>query len=178
MRSVIYGAAVSLDGFIAGIDDETDWLRWSDDVAEVSNATLAGADTILMGRRTYEAAVAAGLRSYPGFRNVVFSRTLDAGAYPEVEVIATDAVAWVEDLRRRTGKDVVLMGGGELARSLVAAGLVDAIGVNVQPIILGGGVPLLPAIGRRVSLSLRETKVLSGGCVYALYSVHHDGDAR
>ena len=170
-RKIVYGAAVSLDGYIAGPHDEVDWLQWTDDVAELSQATFARADTVLMGRRTYEVGVRAGMRSFPGMRNVVFSSTLDPADYPEVEIIADDAVTFVRALRADAGGDIIVMGGGELARPLLVAGLIDEIGVNVQPVVLGAGVPLLPEIGTRVALELIESRVLSGGCVYSMYRV-------
>ena len=170
-RKIVYGAAVSLDGYIAGPDEEVDWLNWSDDVAQLSQATFANADTVLMGRRTYEAGVRAGMRAFPGNRNIVFSRTLDPAEYPEVEIVPGDAVDFVRRLKEEPGGDIILMGGGELARPLLAAGLVDEVGVNVQPIVLGAGVPLLPAIGRRIALELIESRVLTGDCVYSLYRV-------
>jgi dihydrofolate reductase len=173
MRKIVYGAAVSLDGYIAGPDEEVDWLQWSDDVAAISQATFAHADTVLMGRRTYEAGVRAGMRAFPGQRNIVFSGTLDPAEYPEIEIVRDDVVDYVRRLKESAGGDIILMGGGRLARPLLAAGLVDEVGVNVQPIILGAGAPLLPEIGARVGLELIESRVLSGGCVYSLYRVTH-----
>ena len=170
-RKVVYGAAVSLDGYIAGPNGEVDWLNWSDDVAAISQATFEHADTVLMGRKTYEAGVRAGMREFPGQRNVVFSTTLDAAEYPEVEIVREGAAGFVRELKAAPGGDIILMGGGELARTLLAAGLVDEVGVNVQPIILGSGIPLLPELGTRVALELIESRVLSGGCVYCMYAV-------
>lgn len=175
MRKVIYGAATSLDGFIAGPNEEVDWLQWTPDVTEISRATFRDADTVLMGRRTFEAGVRAGMTAFPGMRTVVFSRTLDHAPYQEVEVVRDDAVDYVRAMKRDSGKDIILMGGGALARALLAGGLVDEVGVNVQPIILGGGVPLLPDVGERIPLELIESRVLSGGCVYATYRIPHPG---
>ncbi len=76
MRLVTYGAACSLDGYIAGPGHEVDWLKWSEDVAALTNALWARIDTVLMGRRSYEVAVSSGLTAYPGVQNIVFSRSL------------------------------------------------------------------------------------------------------
>ena len=171
MRSVVYGAAVSLDGYIAGPKGEIDWLHWSADVTEISVATFRNADTIVMGRKTFEVGVRAGMTAFPGKHTIVYSRTLDPAAFPEVEVVRADATEHVRRLRSEAGGDIILMGGGELARPLLAAELVDEIGVNVHPIVLGAGVPLLPEIGTRIALQLIESRVLSGGCVYSMYRV-------
>ncbi|HJU64155.1 MAG TPA: dihydrofolate reductase family protein, partial [Gemmatimonadaceae bacterium] len=98
MRKVTYGAACSLDGYIARADHGVDWLHWSEQVQALSNEYWATIDTVIMGRRTYEVAVAIGTRAYPGVRNIVFSRTLEASAHPEVEVIDADATEYVRAL--------------------------------------------------------------------------------
>ncbi len=77
----------------------------------------------------------------------------------------------MRNLKAEPGGEICVMGGGLIAKELIAADLIDEIGVNVQPVILGGGVPLLPPGGRRVQLILKESRVLEGGCVYALYKV-------
>ncbi|MDQ3124705.1 MAG: dihydrofolate reductase family protein [Pseudomonadota bacterium] len=61
------------------------------------------------------------------------------------------------------------MGGGELAGSLIAGGVVDEIELNVNPILLGGGAPLFPAGGERLGLTLRGARPLAQGCVLMSY---------
>jgi dihydrofolate reductase len=63
------------------------------------------------------------------------------------------------------------MGGGELAQSLLAAGVIDEIGLNVHPVLLGSGVPFFRDPGRRISLELAESRVIDGGCVLSTYRV-------
>lgn len=171
MRKVTYGAGCSLDGYIARRDHGTDWLHWSQDVQTLSSEYWATIDTVVMGRRTYEVAVANGTPAYPGVRNIVFSRTLDPAAHPDVEVVGDDAAAFVNDLRSTPGTGICVMGGGELARSLLQAGLVDEVGVNIQPIVLGEGIPLLPGPLPEVRLELLRSQMLDGGCAYLLYRV-------
>jgi dihydrofolate reductase len=171
MRTVTYGAACSLDGYIARRDHGTDWLRWSKDVERLSSEYWATIDTVIMGRRTYEVAIANGTRAYPGVRNVVFSRTLAPAAHPEVEVVAEDAAAFVHELRATPGRGICVMGGGELANSLLRAGLIDEVGVNIQPVVLGAGIPLLPAPLPELRLELVRSQMLDGGCTYLLYRI-------
>ena len=171
MRTVTYGAGCSLDGFIADPHDGVDWLRWSADVQRISAEFWDTIDTVVMGRRTYEAALASGTRAYPGARNVIFSRTLDSSLYPEVEV-ERDAVSTLSRLRQREGKGIAVLGGGVLASALLKAGLLDGIGVNIHPILLGAGIPLFsPSLGSK--LRLRRLEQLEGGCIYALYEVEY-----
>jgi dihydrofolate reductase len=173
MRTLLYGAACSLDGFIAGPNDEVDWLKWSDDVAAISKSVWNRVDTVLMGRKTYNAAAALGTRAYPGVANYVFSRTLAPEAAPEVTIVAEDAVAFVRALKEQPGADICLLGGGELARSLLNADLIDEVGVNIQPVLLGSGIPLLPGATERHSLKLIESRRIAGDSVYILYRVEN-----
>jgi dihydrofolate reductase len=171
MRTLLYGAACSLDGYIAGPHGEVDWLHWSDDVAAISKTVFDRVDTVLMGRKTYDAAVRMGTRAYPGVTNYVFSGTLAPEAAPEVNVVAADAVSFVRALKEQPGAGICLLGGGELARSLLDADLIDELGVNMQPVLLGSGIPLLPGASRRHALKLIESRPIAGDSVYILYRV-------
>jgi dihydrofolate reductase len=174
MRKVVYGGACSLDGFMAGPQGELDWLHFSKDVQKEMARTWASSDTLLFGRKTWEGAVARGDGSgAPGVKSYVFSRTLTSIAHPGVELIRDDAGAFVRALKSQVGKDIVVMSGGSLARSLLDAGVVDEIGLNVHPVLLGGGVPaFVNGIGR-TGLELTECRKLDGGCVLLIYRVKH-----
>jgi dihydrofolate reductase len=174
MRTVTYGAATSLDSFIARADHRVDWLHWSADVAAITNAMWPGFDTIVMGRKTYEIAVAAGMSSYPNMKNYVFSRTLATDSASEVEIVPDDAAVFVERLKQQAGKGICLIGGGELANSLFAADLIDEVGLNIHPIILGDGIPMFHELQREIRLKLTESRVLDGGCVLVNYRVMRD----
>jgi dihydrofolate reductase len=158
MRKVLYGGAMSLDGFIAGPNGEHDWIVMDPDIdfAEMT----ARFDTFLIGRKTFEAMRRMGTdaRPTPGIQNIVFSRTLRPGQYPHV-TISADAERVVSDLRAKPGKDIALFGGGELFRSLLAAGLVDGVGVSLIPVLLGGGIPFLPSPAERATLKLRTHRI-------------------
>jgi len=187
MRTITYGGAVSLDGFLAGADGSIDWLHFSPDVQRVMADYWKTVDTILMGRKTYAVAAQSGgaqssaesgaksrtrrATRQPALRTYVFSRTLEAIDQPGVELVRSDAAAFVRDLKARPGKDICLMGGGELAQSLLAADLVDEVGLNIHPVLLGTGIPVFRDPGQRVRLALTECRTLDGGCVLANYRV-------
>lgn len=190
MRTVTYGGAVSLDGFLAGVDGAIDWLHFSKDVQQVMSDYWKDVDTILMGRKTYEVAAAQGRPSGKhakkakgrtkkngtaknAMRSYVFSRTLKSIEGPGVELVSGDAVEFVRDLKRRPGKGICLMGGGELATSLLAADLVDQIGLNIHPVLLGSGVPTFRDPAHRIKLTLTECRTIEGGCILANYKVLH-----
>lgn len=171
MRKITYGAACSLDGYIARRSGEVDWLLWSSDVTRLSAGYLSGVDTILMGRKTYEAGRAQGARAEPRFANYVFSRTLETPPEANVTIVREDAVEFVAALKKQPGRDICLMGGGELAHALLSADLVDEVGVNIHPVLLGEGIPLFLPMPREVELELIQTERIARGCLYALYRV-------
>jgi dihydrofolate reductase len=106
-------------------------------------------------------------------RTYVFSRTLKEIDDPGVELVKTNATEFVRELKNGPGKRICLMGGGELAQPLIAADLVDEIGLNIHPILLGAGIPTFRDPGHRVKLTLTECRQLDGGCVLANYKVLH-----
>jgi dihydrofolate reductase len=182
MRKVTYGGGVSLDGFLAGPGGEIDWLHFSPDVQQIMADYWKNIDTILMGRKTYEVAIAmrpprkpssrkTAKRKEPTMTTYVFSRTLQRLEEPGAELVRTDPCAFVRDLKNRSGKDICLMGGSELAQTLLAGGVVDRVGLNIHPVLLGAGIPVFRDAGRRIALDLLECRPLHGGCVMATYDV-------
>jgi dihydrofolate reductase len=141
MRRVRYSVAMSLDGFIAGPDGQNDWIVMDPEID--FRVLMSSFDTILMGRRTYDASRGHAGGGMPGINAYVFSRTLKQKDCAGVTVTA-DAPGTIGELKSKAGKDLWLFGGGGLFRSLLEQGLVDAVEVTVVPVLLGGGVKLLP----------------------------------
>lgn len=170
-RKVTFGGANSLDNYLARPDHAVDWLMWGDEAAAVMADFWKTIDTVLMGRKTYEVAARSGMGGgYRGVTSYVFSRTLeDPGS--GVVVVREDAAEFVRQLKGRDGKDICLMGGGELARSLFEAGLIDEIGFNIHPVLLGSGIPLFHPMSRQIDLELLECRPFRNGCVYVTYRV-------
>ena len=158
MRLVRFGGAMSLDGYIAGPSGEYDWIVID---PEIDFAGMAAQfDTYLIGRKTFEMMCRTGsdANPVPGVQNIIFSRTLDPADYPDV-IIRDDAAGAVTELKRQPGKDIAIFGGGELFGSLLSANLVDRVELSVMPVLLGGGVPLLPSPADRARLKLRKHRV-------------------
>lgn len=172
MRVVRYNVAASLDGYIAGEHGEFDWIP--DDPTVDFEAIFASVDTILLGRHSYEVMRGtAGPSPWASSTRVyVFSRTLRPEEHPGVNVVADDEAGVVAALRAEEGDgEIWLFGGGELFGSLLAVGQVDRVEVTVVPVLLGGGVPLLPPGGRRTALTLVDTRRYPSGMVSLIYSV-------
>lgn len=174
MRKVTFGAANSLDNYIARKDHSVDWLLWGKEAAAVMSEYWKTIDTILMGRKTYEVALQMSKgksNPYPGIKSYVFSRTLPKTRRKGVEIISEDAAGFVRELKSREGKDICLMGGGEFARTLLEAKLIDEIGFNIHPVLLGSGIPLFHQINCQLDLELLECRPFENGCVYVTYRV-------
>lgn len=168
MRRVRYQVACSLDGYIAGPNGEIDWITGGDDFD--FDALLSQFDTLLMGRRTYEA-LPDGAGGYGASRIVVASRTLRPEDHPDIEIVGTGLAERVATLKEMPGKDIWLFGGGELFRTLLEAGLVDTIEPAVIPVVLGGGVPMYPVSGTRTRLTLTGHQRYEGGMILLEYRV-------
>jgi len=181
-RTVIYGGACSLDGFFAGKDGAMDWLHYSKDVEEIVRKSWSTADTILMGRKTWDFSVAAGGGGeMPGVsinKTYVFSRTLKSVSGKDTELVTTDAGEFVRTLKAQPGKDIIVMSGGNFATSLLQAGVIDEVGLNIHPVLLGAGVPAFLDPGSRVKLELTECRQLDGGCVLVTYRVKRGARPR
>ena len=176
MRSLVYSVAMSLDGFIVGPNDEYDWIV--QDPTFDFGALWSRFDTLIMGRRTYEVAIK---RFNPiekmGKKVVVVSTTLDSSHHAGATIIRNGVAEAVALIKAEPGKDIWLMGGSILFRSLVDAGLMDRVEVTVIPVMLGSGVPLVPA-GERHQLFLEECKSYPSGVITLKYSITTGGAMR
>jgi len=185
MRKVTLGLANSLDNYIARKDGGYDWLRWSKEVAEISAKFMKTIDTLLIGRKTYEVMLAAGQTSYPGSKNYVFTRSKKKGAeltrtlarlkkpVKNVQVISGSAAAFVKELKQQKGKGIVIFGGGDLAKNLFEADLIDEIVLNIQPVLLGSGIPLFHEMTKQINLKLLNSRPLKDGGLAVTYRVKH-----
>lgn len=175
-RTLRYSVAASLDGYIAGPKGEFDWIVIDPDID--FEALYASFSAIVMGRRSYEVYASTGGGASSRQPVYVYSRTLPEGDRKGV-TFARDAVSHVRRLKAAAdGKPIWLWGGGALFRELAAAGLVDGVDVAVIPVLLGGGVQLLPTPGPRLSLQLRAHRLYpKTGTLFLEYDVRSPKDS-
>ena len=148
---------MSLDGYIAAPGGAYDWIPEDPDI-DFADLFLQF-DTAVMGRKTFETALAQGGEILPGLKVIVYSRTLQAADYPSVTIINTDPVEHIRSLKAAPGKDIWLYGGGALFHTLLEAGTVDTVEPAVVPVLLGDGIPMLPAPYLKTTLSLKRHRL-------------------
>ena len=167
MRSVVLGLGISLDGYIARPDGAVDFLFMPKDYSMAP--FFATIDTGIMGRKTYDAARKMGGSFGTSMMSYVFSRSEPPGERDGVVFVNESPAAFVERLRTKRGKNIWLMGGGELAREFLKADLVDELNIGLVPVLIGGGIPLFPARFPQREFKLVENKTYSKGMIALKY---------
>ena len=164
--------AVSADGYIARADGGVDWLHDYDPVEFGYNDFYAGLGHIVMGRASYEQARAFGPDwPYAGKACTVVTSQALSGLPAGVRTHSADFAALAHELRRATsGGDIWLFGGARLWAGFLSVGAVDRFELYVIPVLLGQGMPLLPA-AQDVRLALRESETLTRGVMKLVYDV-------
>jgi dihydrofolate reductase len=170
MRQIRYVVTASLDGYIAGPNGEVDWIVPDPDFD--FRALVNQFDTVLLGRHSFELTQRPDAPPWPpGISVYVFSRTLRQRDHPQVTIVADKLEETLAALRAKSGKDIWLWGGGSLFQSVLDAGLVDTVEIAVRPVLLGGGIPLLPPPAKQANLKLTAHEVSKTGVVTLRYVV-------
>ena len=173
-RNVIVHIAASADGYIAGPDGGLEWLTSRPAPAGFygMSAFMRSIDTKVLGRKTYEASLRLGAKFDTKTRNVVFSHHAPPADAPSgVEFVNGAIGSFVSRLRERPGKDVWLMGGGELIASFLDEDAIDEFVISVVPVLIGDGIPLLARRHRHVPLDLHSAERFEDGLVQLRYQV-------
>jgi dihydrofolate reductase len=169
MRKVILGVGISLDGHIARPDGSVDFLFMPKDYSMAP--FFRRIDTGVMGRKTYEAGLkmGGGNMSSPGMKCYVFSRTLESGERNGATIVAESPKQFLANVKQKKGKDIWLMGGGELTREFLREDQVDELYLGVVPVLIGEGIPAFPGGFPQRGFKLVENKSYSKGLIALLY---------
>jgi dihydrofolate reductase len=187
MRKVIYSPFVSLDGMIEGPNRELDWHIIDEELHRFVNEQQSAVDTHLYGRRMYEAMVywetdqgpsqpeyvLEFARIWKQMRKIVFSRTLEQ-VQGNARLVRDNVAEEITKLKAQPGKDMVV-GGANIASSLMRLGLIDEYRLFIHPVVLGSGTPMFPALGDKIKLRLVETRTFGFGVVYLCYQRADEG---
>jgi dihydrofolate reductase len=169
MRSVVLALGISLDGYIARRNGAVDFLFMPKDYSMAS--FFASVDTAIMGRKTLDAGLKMSGGSLPRSHMAmyVFSKAKPPGERDGVIFVNEPPATFIPKLRKRPGKDIWLMGGGDLARAFLDADLVDRLQLGVVPVLLGDGIPLFPSGFPQRDFTLRENKTYTRGLIALTY---------
>jgi dihydrofolate reductase len=178
-RNVIVHIATSADGYIARPDGDLEWLtsRPAPDGFYGMNAFMRSIDTKVLGRKTYEVSLRMGAKFDSQSRNIVFSRRAPPADAPSGVEFVNDAIGpFVSRLREHPGKNIWLMGGGELIASFLDEQAIDEFVISVAPVFIGDGIPLMARRHRHVPLDLHAIERFDDGLVQLHYRVQkHSG---
>ena len=188
MRELKYYVACTVDRFISREDGSFDFfLTQGEHIADLFesfpetipahlrdslgiHASNKWFDAVLMGRRTYEVGSSVGVTNpYPHLKQYLFSRTITESPDENVELVSEDSLSTVKELKKQTGKDIWLCGGGNLATTLFPE--IDELILKVHPILLGTGVPLFSGVVKQTDLELCDSKSYSNGFLLLRYRV-------
>jgi len=185
MRNVIQLAHISLDGFMAGPDGDMSFITMNEEIADYAYPLMDTVDTAVYGRTTYQmmesywpgqldskeasAHERKHARWYMNVTKLVASRTLPAGTDPKLRIYKDDIVEQLAAEKRRPGGDIMIFASPTLVHTLAAHDLIDEWRLNVQPVVVGRGLPLFAPAGHRIQLQLRSTKTFSSGVIATHY---------
>jgi dihydrofolate reductase len=172
MRKVIFSLGLTLDGYIARLDGSVDFLFMPKGYSMAP--FLKTVDTVIMGRKTYEVAKAMGGGFDRKVGYYVVSRSLPPGKRDGVTFTADSPADLIAKVRKEQGKDIWLMGGGELTRDFLRAGLIDEVHLGIVPVLLGEGIPAFPAGFPQCEFNLLENKAYAQGFVSLKYERRRD----
>jgi dihydrofolate reductase len=173
-RNVIVHIATSADGYIARPDGDLEWLtsRPAPKGFYGMNAFMKSIDTMLLGRKTYDVSLRMGAKFDSKSRSIVFSRHAPPADAPSGVEFANGAIGpFVSRLREQPGKDIWLMGGGELIASFLDEQAIDEFVISVVPVFIGDGIPLIARRHRHVPLDLHSVERFEDGLVQLHYRV-------
>ena len=174
-RNVIVNIGTSADGFIARPDGDLEWLtsRPAPKGFYGMGDFVKSIDTKVLGRNSYEASLRLGAKFEPPTRYIVFSRQpRPADAPLGVEFVSEAIGPFMRHLREQPGKDIWLMGGGDIIASFLDAQAIDEFVISVVPVFIGDGIPLIARRHRQVLLTLLSTEEFPDGLVQVRYALH------
>ena len=185
MRKLLFFMHTSLDGFVAGLNGEMNWINIDETMFDFVGTMTDKADTALYGRVTYEMRQsywpAAGDKPdaskhdkersawYNKVSKVVLSTTLNGKRLVNTTVISNHLADNINKIKRKEGKNILIFGSPAASHSLLSEGLIDEFWLFVNPVLLGKGMPLFKGIREINKLNLIETKIFSSGVIALHY---------
>ena len=184
MRKLVASFFISLDGVVQGPGPGDDfelagWTMpyWDDDIAAFADAAMQAADTLLLGRVTYQGFAAAFAESISpdaevmnSYRKYVVSTTLQQADWANSSLISENVMEEIASLKQQPGQDIGMSGSGTLVQSLLRHNLIDELNLLIYPVVLGRGKRLFED-GLNLNLKLTQSKTSKSGVLLTTYQV-------
>jgi dihydrofolate reductase len=197
MRKLKLQVQMSVDGYIAEINGETDWLvwnwgdewNWDDELKKYFTELTESVDCILLSRKmakegfiSHWAKVAENsidpqvefAKKITDAHKVIFTKTLDKSEWNNADIARGDLEGEINKLKNQTGKDILVYGGATFVSSLIKAGLIDEFYLFVNPTALGNGMTIFKEIDSKLNLTLVKSKSYDCGIVVLKYKLKND----
>ena len=192
MRKIISFMHLSLDGFVAGLNGEMDWIKVDEEIFDFVGKRISEGDTALYGRVTYQMMEdywpTAGDKPtatrhdiehskwYSKVHKVVLSKTMNPDSYRETntKIISDNLSDRINEIKQQAGEDILLFGSPTATHSLIQQNLIDGYWLFVNPIILGQGIPLFVDIKDKIKLKLLTTRQFTSGVTELNYTVDRE----
>ncbi len=175
MRKLKLYIAASLNGKIAEKDGSVDWLYVKEHDGEVDygyEKFYESIDTTIQGSSTYKQVESWGIDfPYPDKKNYVITRNKNLEDNQDVEFISDNHLKFIKDLKNKKGKDIWLIGGGQINTMLLNEGLIDELHLFCMPIILTDGIDIFEGLPVRKDIKLIETKTHDTGAIEIRYQI-------
>lgn len=177
MKKIVYYVATSIDGFIAGPNDETSGFTAAGDGVSKYLEDLKGFKTVIMGRRTYEFGykygLEPGLPAYPNMQHYIFSKTLRFENQSRQITLCDMNLEIIKDLKTKSESDIYLCGGGIFAGWLLENEMIDVLKIKLNPLIMGNGIPLFGTSPKKYLLKLIQNEVFDDGMSIISYQIKY-----
>jgi dihydrofolate reductase len=187
MRKVISFMHISLDGFVAGLNGEMDWIKVDEEIFDYVGERIGDGDTALYGRVTYQMMESywptAGdepdaskhdiehSKWYKKVHKVVLSKTMEDTDLTNTTILGDNLAERLKEIKQQPGSDILLFGSPTATHSLIQKNLIDGYWLFVNPIILGQGIPLFVDIKDKVKLNLLTSRQFTSGVTELNYTV-------
>ena len=190
MRKLKLQVQMTVDGYIAGLNGEMDFMvwNWDDELKQYVDDITEPVDCIILGRKLaegfipYWAEVAADPdnpeftagKKFTDTPKVVFSQTLNRSAWDNTILAKGDLVDEVTQLKKQDGKDLIAYGGATLVSALIKHGLIDEYHLFINPTAIGNGMTIFKELDRKQNLTLVKSTSFDCGIVVLNYKPKHD----
>lgn len=191
MRKLKLQMQISIDGYVAGPNGEMDWMEWNwdDEIKNYVKGITEPVDCILLGRKladgfipTWESRLADPTtaddfaKKMVNTPKIVFSKKLKTVVWDNTELVAGDHVKYINQLKNKPGRDIIVYGGSNFVASLIKDAMIDDYHLFINPTAIGTGMSIFNSLKQNYSLKLMEAKRFSCGIALLHYSADHKSE--